>query len=76
MLGVELVRAAAGQPASMNQDLVVTFAESDKPPITTGSIVLTPRLQRRPDYVRLTRSASNRFHGAWKNVASLRSRKR
>lgn len=73
VLGVELVRAATGLgPSQMTEDLVITVPPDDRPRPTTGSIILTPRLRRRPDYVRLTNPhRSSRFGGLWKDIGRL-----
>jgi hypothetical protein len=77
VVGVEVVRTSNGaDKAEMAEDLVITHERSDERPIVTGSIVVTPRLRRRPSYVRAAYAAHGRFYGWWSNTTSLRSREK
>ena len=59
----------------MSEDLVINH-EPPAAPSATGSILITPRLRRRPTYVRAASPTVGRFSGWWGNTTSLRSRNR
>jgi hypothetical protein len=69
---VDVVRSGVpSEPAVLIEDLVLT-AEYVSPQRQLGSVLLLPRLRRRPRYVRVRRRDEGRFGGWWKNISRLR----